>query len=219
MILNSRSVTLIIKIFILFFVLSHIPEAWTQGNDDEDEVCLDESVNVPMNVVVNQAVPVVNAVVKSPVGVKPSAAIKPTESVKSSEEVKPAEEDVSAIPLQKVPPTTPEKEFKKTTVTKKLDGEVAGISADFIAIDCGLNEKKTAAREMAFKLDKNVKVEVKKSIKEIGVGDTVSVTYEEIAETNGKIIRNLGRTVKSVRFLRPAPKQPEPSELQSRAEV
>lgn len=105
---------------------------------------------------------------------------------------------------------------EKKTVTKSIDGEVAGISPTFIAVDYGLNAKGTAMQEMSFIMAKDVKIEVKKSLKDINVGDTVRVTYEETTETNGKITRALDRSVKVIRFLSAAPKAQEPNPFASR---
>jgi len=102
----------------------------------------------------------------------------------------------------------PEEEAKKTVAVKELQGEVSGISSNFIAILYG-QDKKTSY-EMALTVDKDVKIENRKSLKDIGVGDIVSVSYEETAETKKEgdkdITRVVSRVVKKVRFIRPGAK-------------
>lgn len=101
-------------------------------------------------------------------------------------------------------------EEKTVTVTKDIEGKVSGISANFIAVVYG--ENKEASLEMAFDLNKNVKVGHKKSLSEIGMGDTVKVDYDEITKTrdDGKKISR--RVARMVTFLRKAEKIPEIAE-------
>lgn len=97
----------------------------------------------------------------------------------------------------------PEEKPIRTVVVKDMQGEVSGISSNFIAILFGVDEK--SSHEMAFTMNKDVKVEHKKSLKDIGVGDLVSVNYEEISETTKQddkdITRVLSREVKRIRFI------------------
>lgn len=101
-----------------------------------------------------------------------------------------------------------EEEAKKTVVVKEMQGEVSGISNNFIAIVYG-QDKKTSY-EMAFTMDKDVKIEDRKSLKDIGVGDIVLVSFEETTETKKEgdkdISRVVSRVVKKIRFIRPAAK-------------
>lgn len=101
-----------------------------------------------------------------------------------------------------------EEEVKKKVVVKELQGEVSGISSNFIAIVYG-QDKKTSY-EMAFTMDKDVKVEDRKSLKDIGVRDIVSVSFEETTETKKQddkdISRVVSRVVKKIRFIRPGAK-------------
>ena len=65
-------------------------------------------------------------------------------------------------------------------VAKEIQGEVAGISKDSIAIIYNRNEATGEEYEMSFPVAKEVDIVHKKSINEIAVGDTVNVQYEEI---------------------------------------
>lgn len=108
-------------------------------------------------------------------------------------------------------------EEKEEIARKSVSGEVSGVSANFIAVAYGIKEKEQSSLEMAFDVDKDVKIEHKKSIKEIGLGDTVEVVYDEIKrfDAQGKI-KSSRRLARVVVFLRaaPAPK-PESSVMVS----
>jgi hypothetical protein len=108
-------------------------------------------------------------------------------------------------------------EEKEEIVKKSVSGAVAGISANFIAIEYGVSEKEQSSLEMAFDVDKDVKIAHKKSLKEIHTGDTVEVAYDEIKkiDAQGKVksSRRLARVIVFVRAA-PAPK-PESSVLVS----
>jgi hypothetical protein len=88
---------------------------------------------------------------------------------------------------------------------KKMTGEVDGISRNFISILYGQDEKTSYA--MAFDIDKNVKIENKTDLKQINVGNTVTVTYQEKTEKpkddkDGKKIKVKNRTVKNIVFVK-----------------
>lgn len=115
--------------------------------------------------------------------------------------------------------TETKEEPKKITVEKTLNGEVSGISPNFIAILYG-QDKKTSY-EMALVMDKNTKVEHKNSLKEIAAGDIVSVRYEEITQVfkqrtekgeEKDVVKVLGRLVKVVSFVRSPAKGLQSSE-------
>ncbi len=63
---------------------------------------------------------------------------------------------------------------------------------------------------MALTMDKDVKIEDRKSLKDIGAGDIVSVSFEETTETKKEgekdISRVVSRVVKKIRFIRPGAK-------------
>lgn len=97
-------------------------------------------------------------------------------------------------------------EEKEEKTSKSVSGEVTGVSANFIAVAYGINEKEQSSLEMAFDVDKNVKIDHKKSIKEIGLGDMVEVVYDEIKkiDAQGKVTSSR-RLARVVVFLRAAP--------------
>lgn len=126
------------------------------------------------------------------------------QSVKKADAVEPAAKPQASKEASTNKETTEE---KIVTVAKEIEGKVSGISANFIAIAYG--ESKEASLEMAFDLNKDVKVNHKKSLSEIGMGDTVKVDYDEVTRTrdDGKKISK--RVAKIISFLRKAEKIPE----------
>ncbi len=104
--------------------------------------------------------------------------------------------------------------IKRQVITKKVSGEVAGISGNFIAVD--YKQEGNAIYELALTMDKNTKSSYK-SLKEISIGDLVVVTYEETVETvEGKNPRTLSRLAKAVEFRRAAKVPSETGVLESR---
>lgn len=72
-------------------------------------------------------------------------------------------------------------EKKIEVLSKKLNGEIGGVSSSFLAVVYAIDAN--GAREMAMNIDKNTKVVNKKGVSDLKVGDTVSVVYEETTET------------------------------------
>lgn len=98
---------------------------------------------------------------------------------------------------------------------KEIQGEVAGISKDSIAIVYNRNEATGEEHEMSFPVSKGVSIVHKKNIKEIAVGDTVNVQYEEVTEKyeeDKEKDSEVNRKAKVITFLKPAVKTPEPLE-------
>lgn len=96
-----------------------------------------------------------------------------------------------------------EPKIKRQVLTKKVVGEVAGISSNFIAVDY------QGTYELAIPMDKNTKGS-HKDLKKINVGDLVAVTYEETVEIiDGKKTRSLKRLAKVVEFRQAAKVSPE----------
>lgn len=102
------------------------------------------------------------------------------------------------------------------TDRKTFRGEVSGISNNFLALE--ISADATAAREMTFKVSKDVKLVGKGKIMDFRNGDTVSVLCEETTQSvtkkdkAGKDIKEvkvLGRVVKEIMLMKAAP-QPEP---------
>jgi len=64
-------------------------------------------------------------------------------------------------------------------VIKTITGEVGGIGPNFIAIVYQKDEEKGVEYEMALPLKEDVKFQFVKNLKELQVGDKVTVQYEE----------------------------------------
>lgn len=104
---------------------------------------------------------------------------------------------------------------------KEIQGEVAGIIQDSIAIVYNRNEATGEEYEMSFPVDKGVNIVHKRSIKEIAVGDIVNVQYEEVTEKyddDQEKDPEINRKAKVITFLKPAIKTPEPLESDSDSE-
>jgi hypothetical protein len=94
----------------------------------------------------------------------------------------------------------------KEVKTKKITGEVMGISRNFISVFYWTDEKKQKSLEMALNIGNDVKMENKADLKQINVGNIVTVTYEETTEKRkddkeGKIkVKN--KIVKKIVFVK-----------------
>jgi len=101
-----------------------------------------------------------------------------------------------------------ENKKKNIEVTmKEATGVISALSANFIAVETGIDPSTGIPREEAFNLDKNVRVLHKNSLKEIKVGDTVTVGYEETIETTDTGRRIRSTSVKTITFLKSPPKE------------
>lgn len=100
-------------------------------------------------------------------------------------------------------------------VIKGISGEVSAISKDFIAVVYRRDEAKGTEEEIALPIAKGVIIEHKKNLSEIGVGDTVNVEFEEVAEEPREGARSK-RVARVISFTRAAPPpKPESSVLVS----
>lgn len=108
------------------------------------------------------------------------------------------------------------KETKKAgRVVKGISGEVSAISKDFIAIVYRRDAAKGTEEEIALPIAKDVIIEHKKSLSEIGAGDLVDVEFEEVSEETEGGLKSR-RVAKVISFIRSAlPPKPESSVLVS----
>lgn len=120
---------------------------------------------------------------------------------------------LSATCLEGADKGTEKGQVKREVITKEVAGEVGGIGNNFIAIDYGQTAKESL--EIAIPINKNTRGS-HKNLKEIQVGDIVSVTYEETIETKeGGNPRVVKRLAKVVEFRQAARVTPETTVLQS----
>jgi len=110
-----------------------------------------------------------------------------------------------------------EKEKAKKSLIQEVSGEVSAISKDFIAIVYKRDAQRGSEEEIGLPLAKDVRLEHKKSLDEINVGDIVSVQLEEYVDEDesGKKVNK--RRAKIVSFIRAAAKAPEAKILDSGA--
>jgi len=94
-----------------------------------------------------------------------------------------------------------------SSVTKKIEGVVSAVNKNGIAVVYNRNPVKGLEEEMFVPLNNSIRLAHKKKLEEIGIGDTVSVKYEEITreakEGPVKTFEGITGT-----FLKPAPKKP-----------
>ncbi|MFA5118420.1 MAG: hypothetical protein WC695_06165 [Candidatus Omnitrophota bacterium] len=105
-----------------------------------------------------------------------------------------------------VPASAQEKTGSKETVRKEVTGVISGLSSNFMAVTYGADDPSKGAYEMAFTIDKKIKVEHKNKLSDIKFGDTVTVKYDEITEIldNGRKKRTF--VAQAVMFLKAAPR-------------
>jgi hypothetical protein len=102
----------------------------------------------------------------------------------------------------------PKPEPKELTREKTLEGEIAGVSPNFIAIDYAQDDK--TAYEMTFNISKDTRLERISNIKSLKPGDTVWVSYREKVLKTGNDVRVLERVLMVLRLLNSAKVVAEP---------
>jgi hypothetical protein len=117
---------------------------------------------------------------------------------------------VAAAELKTKEVKAEEKEEKIATVKKEITGVVSGISNNFIAIEYKVDLKEGMAYEIALNIGKDIKIERKKNLSEISMGDVVTVTYEENLkkekdkDSGREKIRVMSRVAKVIKFVNKA---------------
>ena len=114
---------------------------------------------------------------------------------------------ITSSAQEKKADTQGQPQVKRQVLTKQVVGVVAGISSNFIAVDYEKDEG--SIREIALTMDKNTRFSPR-ALKEIKIGDTVAVTYEEIGETKAgqKKVTVIKRLAKTVEFRQAASVNP-----------
>ena len=97
-------------------------------------------------------------------------------------------------------------EPKITKERKEVQGEVGRLGKGYIALVYKKDEEKGIEYEIQMPLASDLKLERKRSLSQIGQGDTVLVVYEETTtEYKGKSKKS--RIAKVIRFIRPNTKK------------
>lgn len=96
------------------------------------------------------------------------------------------------------------------TQTKEVTGEISAIGKDFIAIIYERDERKSVEYEMLVPIDTTTKLERKKSLSELNIGDTIRIQCEDMTLEDASGEKKMERKAKVISFVSPAVKKPEP---------
>jgi len=98
------------------------------------------------------------------------------------------------------------------TVTKTtggvVNGEISGITKKFISVVYKKDAETNTDYEMLILIDENVRLDHKKSLSELNVGDSVSIEYEDATVEDSAKRQKLRRTAKVISFVKSAPPAP-----------
>jgi len=100
---------------------------------------------------------------------------------------------------------------KTAKTVKEIEGEVSGIGFNMISIVYNRDPEKGTAEELLLPIDEVSQLIHKNNIKEIQVGDTVSIQYDETTRETDNGPRT-ERKAKVISFIKSAPVQPESTE-------
>ena len=93
---------------------------------------------------------------------------------------------------------------------KHVQGEVSSITTPnnprYIGITYKEDKESSTAYEMVLYIDKDLRLVHKRQLSEIGIGDTVDVTYHKITETTEEGRKSIKQVAKMIRFVRRADK-------------
>lgn len=95
--------------------------------------------------------------------------------------------------------------FAASSSMKSVSGEVMGVLNDNISVMYYEDENAGVEKEVLFQVEDTVQFIGRKSLKELSVGDTVLVTYEEIVSADEQGQTTVDRKVQSIKFLKAAP--------------
>lgn len=91
-----------------------------------------------------------------------------------------------------------------------ITGTISAVSSDSISVAYHEDKAKGIEYEMLLPLDKTFNIENKKGLNELKIGDTVKITYEDVASENvNSKEQKIERKAKIVSFIRSAVKKPE----------
>lgn len=105
-----------------------------------------------------------------------------------------------------------ENEIKPKRIVDKrtIQGEVAGIQPESIAITYETNDEQGTSKDILLQFDDGMLLQNKKALKQIRAGDIVAVEYNEITE-DGSLTRRATKVI----FVKAAAKKAESSMLDS----
>jgi len=88
---------------------------------------------------------------------------------------------------------------------KSITGEITALDYNFIAVTYRKDEKRGIEYEIAFPLNKDVKVINRKGLNELLIGDIITLTYDEINMTGKDGIKRRKRILRTIKVLSPLP--------------
>lgn len=100
-----------------------------------------------------------------------------------------------------------------STTSNELQGEVSWINKKYIAIVYNRDAAKGTEEEILLPLDESVKLQHKRKLDEIAVGDIVSIQYDEETEEDAHNEKKQSRKAKVITFVKPAVKKLSPEVL------
>jgi len=111
------------------------------------------------------------------------------------------------------------KKLTPISTAKDVQGEISWMNKKYIAVSYNRDLQKGTEEEMLLPIDKGIKLEHKKSLSELKIGDTVRVQYQEDAEVDDQGNQENGRRRATVvSFIKAAANKPELSSAESAAQ-
>jgi len=94
--------------------------------------------------------------------------------------------------------------------SNEVIGEISAMGKNFIALIYERDKEKGTEYEMLLPIDAGIKLEHKKNMSELQVGDTVTIQYEDTAFEDANMAKKMERKAQVISFVRAAVKKPEP---------
>ncbi len=105
-----------------------------------------------------------------------------------------------------------------TLAPREIQGEISSISQDYISVIYSRDTEDGVEYEMLVPIQKGTKLERKKRLSDLNIGDIVKIQLEDATLENVAREKKMKRQVKTISFVGPAvkkaepPRQPEPGD-------
>ena len=90
---------------------------------------------------------------------------------------------------------------KKTITAKEVQGEISGITKDYISVIYKKDEEKGVDYEIFLPIEQDIGLEHKQNLGELKLGDIVRIEYQETTEQDEKSIKS-SRKAKAINFVK-----------------
>ncbi len=132
--------------------------------------------------------------------------VKPTTAQPAAAQNAKAQPTPAKVDPTKTYATKPEQKDEKVMAYKTMSGTVSGVGPAFLAVEFQRDDKNGASFEMALPLDPEANTTYAGLLKELQLGDTVSVEYRETAtkDSQGQYTQ-MRRTATKIALVRRAP--------------